>query len=60
MSEQPLDGENEVTKVRRFLAFLGVAVLAVGQIFLNTTPVDENQVIPPIWWMGALGLLLFV
>jgi hypothetical protein len=60
MSEQQLDGENDVTKVRRFLVFLGVAVLAVGQIFLYTAPVDETQIVPPVWWVGALGILFFV
>jgi hypothetical protein len=60
MNEQQTDEENNTTKVRRLLAFLGMLLVAVGQVFLNTIPVNESQFLPPYWWIGVIGLLFFI
>lgn len=60
MNQQQSIEEQTITRIRRLLAFLGVFLVALGEAFISTAPVDENQVLPPFWWLVILGVFVFM
>ncbi|MCC6297886.1 MAG: glycosyltransferase family 39 protein [Anaerolineales bacterium] len=50
----------EVTRVRRLISFVGLALLLLSQLLLSSLPVDEAIVFPRYTWVAVAGLLLFL
>jgi 4-amino-4-deoxy-L-arabinose transferase-like glycosyltransferase len=47
-------------RLRRFVAFVGLMLVLVGQFVLFALPIHENVVIPPFFWMCVAGVVLFL
>jgi hypothetical protein len=60
MSDQQLETNPGGNKLRAFIAFFALALLAVGQVYLYVSPLDDTVVIPPPFWFCIAGVLLFV
>ena len=63
--EHPVDIEPENTEPKNaahFFAFIAILLVLIGQIFVYTTPVTQDQVsgIPSATWISIAGVALFL
>ena len=49
----------EIT-VHRLVAFLAIFLVLIGQFVIFALPSSDNVVIPPYFWLCALGVILFL
>lgn len=54
------DGPRQSPRNNNWLIFIAVFLTILGQIFLYTTPIDNNVVLPSAMLLTILGILLFV
>lgn len=57
--QQPANG-TESKAVQRLFAFVAILIVLVGQIFVYTTPVDNNALYPQPIWITIIGVSLFI
>jgi len=50
----------DVRLMRRFVAFLGIFLILLGQFLVFSTPVEESVVFPRYVWLSVLGVVLFL
>lgn len=60
MTDQRTETHEDVRKARRFIAFIGLALLLLSQIRIASQPVNEAVVIPPFIGLAVAGIVLFL
>ncbi len=60
MTDQRTETHGDVGKARRFIAFIGFALLLLSQILIASQPVNDAVVIPPFTGLAVAGMVLFL
>ncbi len=60
MSNQDTSVDTAVARYRRFMAFLAIFLVLIGQFLVFVQPVREGVVVPPYLWLSLLGIILFL
>src|SRR5688500_1735252 len=50
--------EGNVTNLRRFVAFLGISFILLGQFLFFAQYADDAVVFPPFSWLTILGIII--
>ena len=53
------DNDDSVLKIRRFIAFLAVFLVLIGEYIIFALPI-ENVPIPSYFWISLVGIVLFL
>jgi hypothetical protein len=60
MDDQKPNGGQEYLRARRFLAFIGIFLVLVGQVYFFATPIIVDFIIPQYSWLTLLGVLILI
>lgn len=60
MTDQQSGMDGDVLKARRFIAFIGFALLLLSQILIASQPVNDLVVFPPFTGLAVAGAILFL
>ena len=60
MTDQHMEMEGNSMKARRFIAFIGFALLLLSQILIASQPVNDAVVFPPYTGLAVAGAVLFL
>lgn len=60
MTSQQPEMHGDIMKVRRFIAFLGFALLLLSQLLISSQPVNDAVVFPPFTGLIVAGLAVFL
>jgi hypothetical protein len=60
MTERQSEYSGDVTKIRRFVSFVGICVLLLSQLLVFSKPVSEEVALPPYTSLGLLGVVILI
>lgn len=60
MTVQQTEVYGDILKVRRLIAFIGLALILLSQLLVASQPIDDTVVFPAYTRLAALGLIVFL
>ncbi|MBN1535828.1 MAG: glycosyltransferase family 39 protein [Anaerolineales bacterium] len=60
MKEHRPEKDSANDKIHRFVTFLSISLVILGQIYLFATPPNENIIIPKPLWLCIAGVIIFI
>ncbi len=60
MTDRQSEYTGDITKVRRFVSFLGICVLLLSQLLVFSRPVSDRAVFPPYTSLAILGAAILI